>query len=64
MGFHRIRVMVSRSTHVAEQHLFPMFPSILTFNNFDLILGVFWDFCNRNQSTVLPGVLALARLSL
>ena len=35
-----------RSTHIAEEHLFSMFPSILTFN-FDLLyktfLGIFLD---------------------
>ena len=42
IGFHRVRVMVKknilRSTHIVEQHLSSMFPSILTLD-FDLIYG-------------------------
>ena len=35
------------STHVVEQLLFSMLPSILTFD-FDLILGSFLTFCGPN----------------
>ena len=50
LGFHRIRVMVeniSRSSHIAEQNLFSLFPSFLTFD-FISFKGGFWPFGLQN----------------
>ena len=46
MGFHRIRVLIQnifRSTHITEQHLLTLFPSILILNLYNLwgFLGSF-----------------------
>ena len=42
------------STHVVEQLLFSIVPSILTFD-FDLILGSFFTFWGHNGLFMVPG---------
>ena len=51
LGIHRVRVIVQkhffRSTHIAEEHLFSMFPSSLTFI-FGLNQGLFLIYLGQN----------------
>ena len=47
LGFVEAPVGVLESTHVVEQHLFSMFPSILIFDSY-LILGSFFNFWGPN----------------
>ena len=45
-GWGQVQIVLG-STHIVQQLLFSLFPSILAFD-FDLILGLFWTFLGPN----------------